>query len=96
MKTEYLIPIDDFCTRNDIEVSFVDSLQQTGLIEITTIEETRFLDTEQLQQIDRFIRFYYELGMNLEGMDSIKHLFLRVNALYDKMKTLRNKICLYE
>lgn len=96
MNTDYLIKVDEFCAYNDIDVTFIGSLHQTGLIDITVIDETRFLDTQQLQQIDRFIRFYYELGKNLEGMDTIKHLFHRVNTLYNKMETIRNKIRLYE
>ena len=40
MQTEYLIAVDEFCANLNIEISFISSLQQTGLIEITTIKET--------------------------------------------------------
>jgi len=33
MQTEYLIAIDEFCVKHDIEVSFINSLQKTGLID---------------------------------------------------------------
>jgi hypothetical protein len=96
MNTEYLINVDEYCACNDIDVSFISSLQQTGLIEITTIEEARFLDTDQLQQLERYIRFYYELNINLEGIESIKHLLQRVNAMHKEIISLHNKIRLYE
>ena len=96
MNTDYLIKVDDYCACNDIDVSFISSLQQTGLIELTTIEEARFLDTEQLQQLERYIRFYYELNINLEGIESIKHLLQRVNAMHKEIISLHNKIRLYE
>ena len=35
MQKEYLIAVDEFCTHNNIENSFISSLQETGLIEIT-------------------------------------------------------------
>lgn len=96
MKTKKLIPVEQFCKSNDIEISFVNTLEQNGLIEITKIEETKFFNFEQLMELDRYIRFYYELNVNLEGIDAIKHLFRRVNEMCDKIASLQNRICLYE
>jgi hypothetical protein len=96
MQTEYLIAVDEFCTKHNIEISFVSSLQQTGLIEITTIDGTSFINVEQLQQLEMFIRFYYEMDINLEGIETITHLLQRVNAMHDEITALRNKIRLYE
>jgi len=96
MQTEYLIAVDVFCASHNIEISFINSLQQTGLIEITTIEEAKFIDAEQLQQLEKFIRFYYELDINLEGIETITHLLQRVNAMHDEITVLRNKLRLYE
>ncbi len=96
MQTEYLIAVDKFCTKHNIEISFVSSLQQTGLIEITTIDGTSFINVEQLQQLEMFIRFYYEMDINLEGIETITHLLQRVNAMHDEITALRNKIRLYE
>jgi chaperone modulatory protein CbpM len=96
MKTEYLISLIDFCNSHDIEVSFISSLHETGLINITRIENKDFLDAQQLQQLEKYIRFYYELNINLEGIDSIKHLLQRVNTLQNEIITLRNRLRLYE
>lgn len=96
MKADYLIPLDVFCTSHDIEISFISSLHEAGLIEITTVEEAGFLNSEQLQQLERYIRFYYELNINLEGIDAIMHLLNRVNAMHDEITSLRNRLRLYE
>jgi len=96
MKTKNLIALDDFCTSHDIDISFISSLQETGLIEVTTIEDAGFFDTEQLQQLERYIRFYYELNINLEGIDAIKHLLHRVNDMHDEITALKNRLRLYE
>jgi chaperone modulatory protein CbpM len=48
MQTEYLIAVDEFCANHGIEISFISSLHQTGLIEITTVKETGFIDAGQL------------------------------------------------
>ena len=42
MQTEHLIAVNDFCINHNIEVSFISSLQETGLIEIAFVEETAF------------------------------------------------------
>jgi hypothetical protein len=96
MQTEYLVAIDEFCTKHNIEVSFISSLQETGLIEITMIEDAGFIQMEQLQEIEKFIRFYYELDINIEGIETISHLLHRVNDLQEEIVALRNKVGLYE
>jgi len=96
MKTDHLISLNEFCTSNDIEISFLSSLHEAGLLEITTIEEAGFFDSEQLQQLERYLRFYYELNINLEGIDAIKHLLQRVNSMHDEITALKNRLRLYE
>jgi hypothetical protein len=96
MQTEYLVAIDEFCTKHNIEVSFISSLQETGLIEITMIDDAGFIQLEQLQEIEKFIRFYYELDINIEGIETISHLLHRVNELQVEIVALRNKVGLYE
>jgi len=96
MKTEYLISLDDFCINHKIEVSFIVSLQEIGLIKITTIEDVDFIDVQHLKQLEKYIRFYYELNINLEGIDSIKHLLHREHALQNEITKLRNRLRLYE
>jgi MerR HTH family regulatory protein len=96
MQAEYLIAIDEFCANHNIEVSFISSLQQNGLIEISTVKETGFIDAAQLQQLEKYIRLYYELDINIEGIETITHLLQRVISLQDEIIMLRNKLRLYE
>jgi hypothetical protein len=96
MQTEYLIAVEEFCANHNIKISFIRSLQQTGLIEITTIKETGFIDASQLQHLEKFIRLYYELDINLEGIETITHLLQRINSLQDEIIALRNRLRLYE
>ena len=96
MLSKNLIPINEFCINHNIEISFISSLQQTGLIEITTIKETSFIDVTQLQQLEKFVRFYFDLDINLEGIETITHLLQRINSMQDEIRTLRNRLRLYE
>ena len=96
IQTENLIAFNEFCVNHNIEISFISSLQQTGLIEITNIEETEFINAGQLQQLEKFICFYYELDINLEGIETIHHLLGRINSMQDEIMALRNRLGLYE
>ena len=96
METEYLIAIDEFCSSHNIEISFVSSLQQSGLIEITTIKDSVFIEADQLQQLEKFVRLYYELDINVEGIETINYLLHRINSMQDEITTLRNRLGIYE
>ena len=96
MQTEYLIAVDEFCTIHNIEMSFISSLKQTGLIDITTIKKTGFINASQLERLEKFVRFYYELDINVEGIETITHLLQRINNLQDEITMLQNRLRLYE
>lgn len=96
MQKDYLIALNEFCTSHNIEISFISSLQETGLVEVTTIDESGFIDAGQLQQLEKFIRLYYELDINLEGIETISHLLERITLLQEENIKLKNRLRLYE
>jgi hypothetical protein len=96
METEYMIDIREFCSFHDIEVSFVISLNHSGLIELKKVNDEEFIETAQLQQLEKFIHLYYELDINLEGIETINYLLERIGSMQDEIKILRNKLSLYE
>jgi hypothetical protein len=96
METEYLIALDEFCASHKIEISFITSLQESGLIEITTKKEADFIEADQLRQLEKFVRLYYELDINLEGIETINYLLERINAQQNEITNLRNKLRVYE
>ncbi len=95
-QTEYLIAVDEFCAHHNIETSFISSLQQTGLIELNARGETRFINAGQVQQLERYILFYNELDINLEGIETITYLLQKINSLHDEIISLKNRLSLYE
>ncbi len=96
MQTEFLVAVDEFCASHNIEISFISSLQQNGLVEIITLEQTGFIDAEQLPQVEKFIRFYYELDINIEGIETISHMLDRIRSMQDEIIQLRNRLRLFE
>jgi hypothetical protein len=96
MKTEYLIAIDEFCSNHNVEISFITSLQHSGLIEITLVEESYFIEPDQLPQLEKFTRLFYEMDINVEGIETIAHLLQRMNNMHDELTSLRNRLRFYE
>jgi chaperone modulatory protein CbpM len=91
-----LIPASEFCANHNIEVSFIRSLQDKGLMELTTIEEKVYLQAGQLQELERIVHLFFELDINLEGIDTINHLLQKINNMQDEIMSLRNRLRLYE
>ena len=96
MQTDDLIIANEFCTHYNIEISFINSLQESGLVEVTTIEETGFIHTSQLPQLEKWMRLYYEMNINLEGIETISHLLQQINNMQDQIQELKNRLRLYE
>jgi len=96
MEMKKMISTHEFCDSHHIEISFIQSLEETGLIEITTIEETEFIPISQLQQLEKIVRLYYDLGINIEGIDTVTNLLQRIIGLQNEVTLLKNRLRLFE
>jgi len=91
-----LIAVNEFCVNHNIEISFLTLLQQNGLIEISTIESEHFVEKEQLPRLEKYVRFYYDLDINLEGIETISYLLQRIENLQYEIIKLKNRLRLYD
>lgn len=96
METEYLIAIEEFCSIHNIEISFVSSLSQSGLIELKKVNDADFIETSQLHQLEKYVHLYYELDINLEGIETINYLLERIGSMQEEIKSLTNRLRGYE
>jgi hypothetical protein len=96
MENEHLIPVQELCTHHHIEISFITSLNKSGLIAVTTVEENQYIDEKQLKELEKMIRLHYDLDINIEGIEAISHLLNRVNSLQEELISLRNRLGIYE
>jgi len=91
-----LIAVNEFCVNHNIEISFLTLLQQNGLIEIRTIESQYFVEKEQLPQLEKYVRFHYDLDINLEGIETISYLLQRIETLQHEITRLKNRLHFYD
>ena len=92
METEHLITLQNVCIHYNIEVSFIQSLNEFGLVEIITIDETPCIEKEHLGDIEKMMRLHYDLDINLAGIDAISNLLQRVNDLQKEITVLKNRL----
>jgi hypothetical protein len=50
----------------------------------------------QLNELEKIIRLYYELDINLEGIETVIHLLQRINDMQDEITLLKNRLRLHE
>lgn len=96
MQNEDMIPAEEFCVHHRIELAFIESLREYGLIETVLVEEKTFLPLSQLERLEKFVRLHYELDINLEGIETIVHLLEKVNTMQDQIRQLTNRLRAYE
>ena len=89
---EKLIPANELCERYGIEFSFIASLSQSGLLEITTIEERGYIQEEQLRDLEKIIHFHYDMDINIEGIETITYLLEKINNMQHELQNLRNRL----
>lgn len=96
MEREDLVPANEFCTYNQISYSFISSLSDAGLVEVTVIEEQQYLKQDQLQDIEKLVRMHTQLDINPEGIEAITHLLQRMADMQQELRTLQQRLDIYE
>lgn len=96
MKKENFIAAIEFCSSHNIEISFLNILNENGLIDIETVDDTIYIHESQLQELERIVHFYYELGINLEGIETIIYLLQKSESLQSEITAIRNRLRFYE
>ena len=91
MQTHIMIPVHEFCMHHSIDPSFIYSLKESGLIEISIVEEKSFIPAEQLPGLEKITRLY-EMDINLEGIETITYLLERINKQEEKIRMLSNRL----
>lgn len=96
MSSQELIPANDFCTFHHVELSFIHTLHESGLIGMTIRDGAVFLVADELPAVEKFVRWHYELSINPEGIEALTHLLHRVDRLLEENRNLRNRLQRYE
>ena len=91
-----LISITEFCSHYAIAQDFVELLEDNGIIVLESRGVQKFIDEEQLADLERYRILHFELQINIEGIDAIRNLLQKQAALQYEIEQLRSSLHLYE
>jgi hypothetical protein len=92
MDKDELIPAKDFCIYHNVEYSFINSLEDSGLISITSFEQSAYIPADEIQKLEKLVRLHYDLDINLEGIEAIYHLLEKIEQMQKEILHLKNRI----
>ncbi|MBL0183238.1 MAG: MerR family transcriptional regulator [Chitinophagaceae bacterium] len=95
MQTHIMIPVQEFCMHHQVDPSFIYSLKESGLIDISIVEETSCIPADQLPGLEKITRLY-EMDINLEGIETITYLLGQINKQEEKIRMLTNRLSRFE
>lgn len=96
MQPESLLSVQTFCTYYHVELEFVQTLEQRGLIQTVTFEETLYIDPEQVGQLEKFVRLHQDLAIHADDLDVVSELLERIDGLQQQVTQLQNRLAFYE
>lgn len=92
MNIEKFIPLHKLCSLYKVEMSFFGDLNEIGLIEIITIEQSQYIHQDNINELEKMIRIHHELDVNFEGIDIVLNLLKKIENLQNELISIRNRL----
>jgi chaperone modulatory protein CbpM len=90
------IEVNEFCISHGVTMQFMIQLHEFGLIEIFQKKNVQCFSNEELPKAEKIIRLYSDLDINLEGIEVIHGLLERIEHMQGEIRSLKNKLRIYE
>ncbi|WP_291961947.1 chaperone modulator CbpM [Maribacter sp.] len=96
MNPDNYIQIEVYCQQTQTPMEFIEDLLEFEMIEVQQIENKIYVEPHSIVEIERVYRLREELGINMEGIDTLNHMIKKVNRLEQELKLLRDRLTIYE
>lgn len=88
MDTELII-IKKIYQNSRIEPEFLNLLKEEGLIEVMSIDGEQYIKESKLTDLEKFASWYYDLSVNIEGIDVINNILKKMQQLERELYILK-------
>ncbi len=88
MDTELII-IKKIYQNSRIEPEFLNLLQEEGLIEVINIDGEQYIKESKLTDLEKFASWYYDLSVNIEGIDIINNILQKMQRMERELYILK-------
>ena len=96
MNPDNYIQIEVYCQQTQTPMEFIEDLLEFEMIKVQQIENKIYVEPHSIVEIERVYRLREELGINMEGIDTLNHMIKKVNRLEQELKLLRDRLTIYE
>ncbi|WP_298646381.1 chaperone modulator CbpM [uncultured Proteiniphilum sp.] len=80
----------------EVEESFIESLREVGLVHVIHQDEERFIEYDDLSDLEQFVRWHYDMDINVEGIEALYHMLERIRSLQSEMDRIRSELQFYK
>ena len=94
--TQDFIIADEFCANHQLEISFIHSLKDHGMIETIFVDQSLCIYADELPRLEQIVRLHRDLDINIEGIEVINDLLQRIEEMQNEIGRLRKRLDLYE
>lgn len=91
-----MISVSEFCTCHQIEWSFVQSVYESGLIDLRTVGDETFIPENDVKELETVVHLCNDMDINLEGVEVIRRLIERIDGMHEEIIRLQNRLDFYE
>lgn len=84
-----MISITEICQHYELKTDFLKALDDMGLIPLIEEENQQFVEEDHLKELEVILHLHYDLDINLEGIDAISHLLVRMHEMQRELGQLR-------
>lgn len=95
---EGYIKVVDYCARGVVDNAFLMALRNEGVLRLIEIEEEYYIEEDLLTDVDMFCRWHYDLGVNIAGIDAMRHMLQKllemqndINDLYSELRVFKRR-----
>ena len=96
MPDEEIILLESFCSHYQVDRNFVETLESHGLISFSYQENQRYILRDDVAELEKYSRMYYELNINVPGIDALNHLLEKIKKLQQEAEYLKARLRIYE
>ena len=79
---------EDVLKHYNIEVHFLDSLEEFGLLKTVEEDHVKYIYYEELPNLERYANWHYDLEVNLPGLEILQNLLNKMDVLLRENRNL--------
>ena len=96
MDEQNRIRVESFCMIYGVEPDFIHTLQEQGMVNIIHVSDDEFISVNDIEQLEKFMRLHRDLDINVGGIQAIDYLLKKISDLQEEIRSLRNRLKIYE